>query len=194
MEKDRKEGELAGVHVCPPDSSDVPDEPTARLVILRPNHAHKRNREDSPARKVTQSTLDMRGNTPRINRNTLVFLAADERELQNLNQAVAQFLAWSSILRDKDTPLDLTASHLNLAEKKKTEADNTINARVGQTLIWALVPCQDDPAGPITWEQHKVSAGGGALTERTATKIRNVERLYPSIGAVILRMKALNRL
>ncbi|HUU03933.1 MAG TPA: AAA+ family ATPase, partial [Myxococcota bacterium] len=45
-----------------------------------------------------------------------------------------------------------------------------------------------------TWEQHKVAPGAGSIAERTATKMRNVERLYPSIGAVILRMKALNRL
>ncbi len=41
-----------------------------------------------------------RGTSPRLHRNTLVFLAADERELESLLEAVADFLAWKSILAD----------------------------------------------------------------------------------------------
>ena len=45
----------------------------------------------------------MRGNTPRLFQNTLVFLAADKTRLQDLDEATRRYLAWESILADKVT-------------------------------------------------------------------------------------------
>jgi ribosomal protein L10 len=39
------------------------------------------------------SDLETRGNTPRLYRNTLVFLAADKTRLQDLDEAVRTYLA-----------------------------------------------------------------------------------------------------
>ena len=190
LEQDRTTGEFSGIHICPHTSADVPDDPMTRLVILRPDVPHKRKKEDTPARKTAEAFLNSRGNSPRINRNTLLFLAADDKELEALEQAVSVYLSWRSIPNDKVT-LDLTYSQQGQVEQKLADAESTLITRLNNTWQWALVPYQGDPAGKVEWEEHKVTGGGG-LGPRTANKMKNVERLYPSIGGVILKMKALD--
>ena len=80
----------------------MPDHPTARLVVLGPTYHHTRNQQLSAALQAADQFLNKRGNSPRINRNTLVFLAADKRGLEDLFSATASYLAWDSILRDKE--------------------------------------------------------------------------------------------
>jgi predicted AAA+ superfamily ATPase len=56
----------------------------------------------SAAETAARAILESRGNTPRLYRNTLVFLAADKVRLQDLDEAVRRFLAWESILAEKE--------------------------------------------------------------------------------------------
>ena len=56
----------------------------------------------SAAEAAAKAILESRGNTPRLYRNTLVFLAADKTRLQDLDEAVRKYLAWESILDEKD--------------------------------------------------------------------------------------------
>ena len=59
--------------------------------------------------------LENRGNTPRLFRNTLVFLAVDHTRLQDLDEAVRRYLAWESIFAEQKE-LDLTAHQVKQAE------------------------------------------------------------------------------
>ena len=186
LEGDRARGDFAGVHVCPQTSSDVPDDPTARLVILRPEHSHKRGSEDSRGRMAAADFLSQRGNSPRLNRNTLVFLAPDEKERENLLKATASFLAWSSILTDKKS-LNLDQFQLAQTETKKDELNRTVDIRIGATWIHALAPVQLDPADGVTWEEVRVT-GNDSLAKRTGAKLVLDEALLPNIGGVRLRM------
>ena len=186
LEKDRTRGDFAGVHVCPPSTSEVPDDPTARLVVLKPEQGHKRGRDDSPGRVASAEFLAQRGNSPRLNRNTLVFLAPDEKERENLLTATASFLAWASILVDKKG-LNLDQFQLAQAESKKEEMDRTVDLRIGATWIHALVPIQHDPAGEVAWEEVRVT-GNDSLAKRTSAKLILDETLLPMIGGVRLKM------
>src|SRR3989449_1265568 len=102
----RKLGLFSRVHPMPGSSADVPDDHDARLVVLRVDHAYSKE-PGSAAEGVAKAILESRGNTPRLYRNTLVFLAADKTRLQDLDEAVRAYLAWTSILSEKDT-LDLS--------------------------------------------------------------------------------------
>ena len=186
LEKDRTRGDFAGVHVCPPTTSEVPDDPSARLVVLKPEQGHKRGVDESPGRVAAAEFLAQRGNSPRLNRNTLVFLAPDEKELTNLLMASASFLAWASILVDKKG-LNLDQFQLAQAESKKEEMDRTVDLRIGATWIHALVPIQHDPAGEVAWEEVRVT-GNDSLAKRTGAKLVLDETLLPMIGGVRLRM------
>ena len=190
LESDRSRGDFAGVHVCPQNTSDVPDEPVARLVILRPEHAHRRRQEESLGRKAAAEFLDQRGNAPRLNRNALVFLAPDEKELENLLTAVASLLAWTSILKDKQS-LNLDQFQLSQAETRKEEFDRTVNLRIGATWTHALVPLQLEAADEVTWEEVRVT-DNDSLAKRTGSKLVVDEMLLPKMGGVRLRM-ALDR-
>ena len=186
LERDRSRGDFAGVHICPQNTSDVPDDPVARLLILRPEHTHKQRQEYSQGRKAANEFLLQRGNSPRINQNALVFLAPDERELGNLLTAVASLLAWTSIISDKKS-LNLDQFNLAQAESRKEELDRTVDLRIGATWLHVLVPTQFQAADEVTWEEVRVT-GNDSLPVRTSAKLVADEMLLPKMGGVRLRM------
>ena len=192
LKNDRSRGEFAGTHVCPQNTGDVPDDPEARLVILRPEHTHKRNQNESAGRKATDEFLSKRGTTPRLNRNCLVFVAPDEKSLKGLMAATAQYLAWTSILKDKKR-LNLDQFQLGQAETKEDEFNRTIDLRIAETWVHALVPCQSGPVAAVSWEETRIS-GNGSLAERTGKKLVRDELLLPEMGGVRLRMTLDNHL
>ncbi|MDR3279630.1 MAG: ATP-binding protein [Synergistaceae bacterium] len=93
----RKEPPFAGIHICPGSSLDVPDEQAARLVILRPSEEYKASNQNNIAITAVNDILGNRGNTPRIYRNMLAFIAPDQDMMLSLKQEVRRFIAWRSI-------------------------------------------------------------------------------------------------
>ena len=85
----------------PQSGHDVPDETDARLVVLGPDTPHSKD-AGSAALKAAKAMFESRGNSPRLYRNTLVFLAADKNRLQDLDEALRKFLAWSSIVDENN--------------------------------------------------------------------------------------------
>jgi hypothetical protein len=73
---------------------------------------------NSAAELAAKAILETRGNTPRLYRNTLVFLAADKTRLQDLDEAARKFLAWESIPEQK-VQLNLTPYQVTQAETQK---------------------------------------------------------------------------
>src|SRR6185436_16431369 len=102
----RRTGDFNRIHPMPQSGQDVPDDLDARLVVLGVDHPHSKE-TDSPAIASAKAILETRGNTPRLYRNTLAFLAADKTRLQDLDEAARKYLAWYSILAEK-VQLDLT--------------------------------------------------------------------------------------
>ena len=80
-------GDFARVHTVPRAEHEVGDERETRLVVLGIEDPHQREGE-SPAKDAASKILESRGKGPRIYRNTLVFLAADQSRLQDLDEAV----------------------------------------------------------------------------------------------------------
>src|SRR3546814_12137168 len=113
-------------------SADVPDEAGGvRAVVLNVAHPHN-GRAESEAMTEAKDILLQRGTTTRVYRNTLVFLAAEARQLDNLKQAVRSALAWGEIVRDT-ARLDLTKSESALAKSKNTAAPETRQHRQKDT-------------------------------------------------------------
>jgi hypothetical protein len=134
---------------------------------------------------VSRSILESRGNTPRLYRNTLVFLAADKVRLQDLDEAVRRFLAWESIVAEK-VALNLDPHQVKQAETQMQAADGAVTARLPETYQWLLVPEQANPQAPITWQAIRLS-GADALAVRASKKLRGDESLVTSLGSTILR-------
>lgn len=180
----RTRADFSKVHACVP-SSDVPEEMEARLVILGPDFPHTNKDENSPAREEAAAILDHRGSSPRIYRNTLIFLAGDINRLRELEQAVRQYLSWSSIWNDKTT-LNLDPFQTRQAETKKKSAEEAVDLRIVEAYQWMLVPGQPDPKGDVTWTDLKLQ-GQDSLAARAAKKLRKEESLFVQMGAVRLR-------
>ncbi len=179
-------GDFAKVHPCRP-SSDIPDERTARLVILGPAHPHTARDRQSAARKEAAAILESRGDSPRNYRNTLVFLAPDATRLRELEQAARQYLAWSSIWDDRIT-LNLDQFQARQADTKRKTADETVDARIPETYQWLIVPGQPDPQGQSEWTEYRLQ-GDESLATRAAKKLKNEGLLDVDLGGVSLRLE-----
>jgi len=182
----RRMGDFNRIHTLPQSSQDVPDDIEARLVVLGFQHPYSKELE-SPAEILAKSIFESRGNTPRLFRNTLVFLAADKTRLQDLDEAVRRFLAWQSILDEKDI-LDLSPHQVKQAVIQLKSADSSVEARLPETYQWLLVPTQPKPQEPITLHAFRLS-GEDTLAARASKKLRNDELMLTALGATRLKME-----
>ena len=180
----RAMGDFSRIHALPSSGADVPDDLDARLVVLQADHAYSKE-PCSAAELAARNILETRGNTPRLYRNTLVFLAADKVRLPDLDDALRKFLAWKSIVGEKET-LNLDPHQVRQAETQKTAADSAVTARLPETYQWLLVPEQLTPQAPITWQAVRLSAGD-ALAVRASKRLRSDEFLIATLGSTILR-------
>ena len=181
-----RKGDFSRIHPLPQSGQDVPDDLDARLVVLGVNHPYTKE-AGSAAESAAKAILDSRGNTPRLYRNTLVFLAADKTRLQDLDEAARKYLAWESILAEKVT-LNLDPQQVKQAETQKTAADGAVTARLPETYQWLLVPVQKTPQAAIEWQTLRLS-GQDALAVRVSKKLKSDELLITGFAATRLRME-----
>jgi predicted AAA+ superfamily ATPase len=182
----RKTGDFKRVHPVPQSGQDVPDDIEARLVVLGVDHPYSKE-PGNAAERAAKAIFESRGNTPRLFRNTLVFLAVDQTRLQDLDEAARRFLAWQSILEEKEK-LDLSPHQVKQAETQKASADSAVTARLPEAYQWLLVPTQNSPQANIEWQATRLS-GQDALAVRASKKLRNDELLVTSLAGTRLRME-----
>jgi predicted AAA+ superfamily ATPase len=180
----KRNGDFSRIHPLPRSGADVPDDYDARLVVLPSEHSYSKD-PNSPAEVAAKAILESRGNAPRLYRNTLVFLAADRVRLQDLDEALRKYLAWSSIVAEKEA-LNLDPHQARQAETQKQAADGAVTARLPETYQWLLVPEQSNPQAAVKWEAVRLT-GGDALAVRASKKLRSDELLVTGLGSTILR-------
>jgi len=169
IRRQRDRGDLTGVHVAPSSSADVDDDDRVRLVVLPPQAAHVVKTDDSPALGAAREILEHRGTAPRIYRNMVAFLAADNRRVDDLRQGMAEALAWRSISTEAEE-LGLGTQQAAQAATKAEETEGTVERRLAETYGWALVPTQPEPTGPIVLDAVRID-GQGDLAARTARRL-----------------------
>lgn len=173
-------GHFDAIQVAPVSSAEVPDEAGGvRAVVLGVSHAHN-GREGSDAQTEANDILMQRGSTPRVYRNTLVFLSAEARQLDGLKDAVRSALAWDSIVKD-DKRLDLKKSDIALAEAKLSEAKDTMKTRLRECWCYLIYPHQRDAHSDVEWSSSKIPAQDGLLS-RASKKLASDEGLLPDLG------------
>jgi predicted AAA+ superfamily ATPase len=182
----RTTGGFGRIHPMPQSGQDVPDDLDARLVVLDAASVYGKG-AGSDAEKAAREILEKRGNTPRLYRNALVFLAADGNRYQDLDEAVRRFLAWDGILAEREQ-LNLAPLQVRQAEAQRAAADSTVTARLPETYQWLLVPVQATPQTPMEWQALRLT-GTEALAVRAARKLRGEELLVTGFAASRLRME-----
>ncbi len=163
----RKPGPFSRIHTLPRTTADVPDDTDARLVVLLPEQSYSKEAGNA-AEAEAQRILETRGSSPRLYRNTLVFLAADAVRLQDLDEALRRFVAWTSIL-DERVALNLDPHQVRQAEAQLKASDGAVAARLPEAYQWLLAPQQLKPSDPVTWQAVRLS-GNEPLAERAGRR------------------------
>jgi hypothetical protein len=94
------------VYIHPKFSKDIPDNPDIKLVVL-----------DKP--EPESEYLEKHGESPRVNRNTVIFLCREESHRESFAKFLKRFIALRQIEKDKD---------LNLTEGQRKEVKNKIKS------------------------------------------------------------------
>lgn len=183
----KTKGEFKRLHLFPDSGQDIQDDMEVGLVVLGVQATHTSGTGASPALDAAGAILESRGTVPRLFRNALLFLAPDEARHQDLDQAARRYLAWRSILDDRES-LDLPPHQVRQAEQQAESADGTVNARIGETYQWLLVPSQKTPKAPVEWQKIRLR-GSGPLAQQASRRLLNDEMLVTSMAGTRLRME-----
>lgn len=189
LKKIRKENPFAGVHACPASSLDVPDEQAVRLVVLRTEATYKNGSTKSEALKAVTDILNNRGPSPRIYRNTLAFIAPDADNLNSLRAEVRRYIAWKSILTDKDD-LNLDGAQIRETNSNLQRSNQTVELRVKETYSWLMVPFIDQYGDmkEIQWEINSISGGDDSIVSKAAKKMIQSEQIITNWAPALLQM------
>jgi len=190
LRSDKQRGEFTGVHIAPDSTADVPDEPSVRLVVLRPQHPHKNKEKNTKALLNVEEILNHRGASPRYCKNMLLFLAPDTAKLELLEKSVSQYLAWNSIVRDKES-LNLDVSQSSQATTKQQETEKHVKNLIQEAYIWLLVPIQPDPHGKVEWQEIRLQKHDSPILQASRKAIHE-EHLIANYSPSRLRLEALD--
>jgi hypothetical protein len=184
-EKTSKKGDFSRIHPLPHGSQDVPDDLDARLVVLGIDHPYSKE-QGNAAETMAKIILETRGTSPRTNRNTLVFLAADKTRLQELDEAARRYLAWKSILAETNE-LNLSPHQVTQAQTQYDAAESTVMARLPETYQWLLIPVQSSPQASTAWQAQRLTGQEG-LAVRASRKLRP-DHLFTGLAGTMLRLE-----
>lgn len=167
----------SAVHVFR-DSKDIPDKIDLRLVVLDPDHGHKRKDGDSQAVKAAEAILGRHGDKPREFQNRVLFLVPDGNATQTLRDQTRRFLAWQSIVADQNQ-LNLDKHHIDEAEKNRDDASKRVDASIKETYRILLVPMQDpdadDGLSKVQWEDEALALSGSTYEKAIDIATRDRE-------------------
>lgn len=178
-------GDFARVHPVPTGPNDIPDEPEARLVILGSTAHHISKQKDTPALRAAKAILESRGSSPRVNQNSLVFLAPDMDGLESLIKAGAELLGWETVL-EKQEEYDLSPSTVKQAEARHKAAEQTFDLRMPEAFMWLIYPTQSSATSAVQWVDERLT-GQDSLAVRASKKLISSEQLLTSFGPNSLR-------
>jgi hypothetical protein len=192
LKSDREKGEFSAIHIAPESTVDISDDPNlgVRLVILAPQQSHSKLDSESQARQWVEEILNCKGTSPRYYKNTLFFLAPDQANLEVLEQNVAQYLAWESIVKEKEA-LNLDVFQGNQAITKRDQSNKDVSNILSETYQWLLSPMQPDPQGSIEWEEIRLQGSDSPIL-RASRKLIHEEQLISVYSPSRLCLEALN--
>ena len=129
LKKNLSGGQLK-TFVSPRSGSDVPDNADLKLIILK-------KRDDT----LMEEALETRGNTPRVNRNTLFFLTPLETEGAGFYSQLRKIIAYEAISNDRT--LNLTAEQRREVRTELRKATDELNDRLRRYYRTVLIPTRE---------------------------------------------------
>ena len=182
----KDKGDFGRVHIFPSSGQDVQDVRDAGLVVLELTRTYEKG-SDNRAVETAVRILESHGNSSRMYKNTLAFLAADDTHMQDLEEGVGMYLAWQSILDDAEQ-LDLPPHQVKLAKSQLNDANGTVNERIRGTYRWLLVPVQETPTSKTEWRRIQLS-GHDRIANLASKRMIGDALLTTSLAGNSLRME-----
>jgi len=185
-------GDFSRIHIAPHSPSDVSDEERVALVVLPPRYSHTRGVSDSEAMGHAQVIFDSRGAQPRLNKNMIIFGAADTGRLDELVGAVARMLAWKSIVEQIDRGAaemtGVTHGQTDAARSDLEAARNRVQALIPETYRWMLLPAQSTPMERPRIDEHQVT-GNEPVGPRISRALTRKQWMMPVMDGQALRLE-----
>ena len=182
----RERGDFFAVQVFAAGPGDVPDnDDGVRLVVLAPTATHSLGDQSSSAIKLAEKILAQRDAGPRLNRNLLVFVAAQVKRVEELRSAARSHLAWRSIVNSED--LELTTHQLRQAQTKLDDSMKQVESLIAEAFSLVLTPEQAPGTSEIVWQTSR-AAGEDSIAGRASRKLRSEEKLISTYSGVRVRM------
>ncbi len=154
-------------HITPQNGSNIQDNNELKLIVLP-------KRDDD----FCQNLIDEKGETPRIYKNTIVFITPLSGEADKLKKEIKKLIAWEEI--KKDTSLNLSTTQTKEINDTLKQTDNTLNSAVRQDFRTVLIPEKEG----FTEEDLGMPASGmdTAFDERVYELLCVKEKILTSIG------------
>lgn len=179
--------------VCTPASNgDILDEEQLRLVVIPPSYPVDSGNSSGAAGEWARSATNNVGLKPRTFKNTVVYLAADARRIDSLNDGVRQYLAWSSVQRDREK-LDLTQSTASQASTQTQKTDQTVDDRLVEAYQWVLEPVESsDSTHNYVDLDHQAIHGGNEIIRRAIDKLQTMSAFATQQAPVLIATSLAN--
>jgi hypothetical protein len=177
------------IHPFPSSSSDVSDEPRVSLVVLKPQQSYKKDDNQCLALKATKEIFETRGNSPRINRNMILFLAPDTDAIEQLKSETSYLLAWEAIKKEADD-LDLDRGQRSEIEDKVKQFKSAVKERLHTTYTWLILPSSNGTSSKeMQWECLQMPSIGEDIIAHLLHKLKDNEQLVERLSPKVLLME-----
>lgn len=126
---DRIGGLKLKVYLWPKDSSEIPDDQNLKLIILQIGNG------------LMKEILERKASTPRVNRNTLIFLTPSETERLGFENLAKKYLAYKLIQSDKT--LNLTEDQRKDIKSDISKLDRDVSEQLRRYYRQIYIPIKD---------------------------------------------------
>jgi hypothetical protein len=175
--KDNISAENLKVVLWPKKTGEVPDDQDLKLVIL-------------PERdELMEQILEDKGTTPRVNKNTVLFLVPKEAKGSNFRKESRTYLAYKAI--QSDETLNLTEKQRKQVDKKVDEGEKDFNQALLNYYSRVYLPAKDgfkeiDLGIPTYGEKTKID-------QAVYEKLRSEEEILFTIAPLYIKEKYLKK-
>lgn len=165
-------------------SGDVPEQTRPTLIILHPKYMANPDRLNGNTRPVIKKLATERGNSPRIYRNTMLFLICSEMGTGKMYADLREYLACQKIITDYASQLEREQKE---GLKRRTD-DSSRQTDISIVKAYSIIVKHREMAGPehILLQQFKDSIDHQINTV-IIDALKQEEWLLESVGLNTLR-------
>ena len=175
---------VSGFNVLVDPSTDLPEQMKPTLIILHPKYLANPNEVNGQTRPIIEKLATKKGNSERIYRNTMLFLAASELGIGKLQDDVKNYLACQKISLEYNTQLNTEQK----ADIKRRIDDSSKQSESSLVSAYSIVIKYSVRIGidTIVMKQFKDSLDSQIINNITNT-LKEEEWLLDAVGLSTLK-------